>query len=369
MTHHAADPRAAEVSGPGPPLVRRPAWRRGATLEGDVRSLLATTDLLRAGARAAEEQARREPDDARLRRRLEEAVGDARIALGDLIGLVDQLEQYALSHQHWDRSVRLSAVRSARSVDVMAVLRVGGEPTQAQLEAAARVDRALQALNPDADDLEHGFSDLKAGLRRQERALRQVLQHRADRPLTLQHLRALLGGTYRTLGTVAVGMLAALGVATQDGAAPGDAAIAAATAVAASGERVVDLVRQRMRTEGPHQRMLAAHDDLSYLVADFARAVAADRPDRDRLEDLYGAALLQSSHAARWAQRLAWTAKHDYAVTARQVPVVLGEAMAAVRAGDTGDATARTAAAIRVVEVQESLGRYRVPDPRPLEVP
>ena len=71
------------------------------------------------------------------------------------------------------------------------------------------------------------------------------------------------------------------------------------------------------------QRMLAAHDDLTYLVADFARGVTAARPDRDRLEDLYAAALLQSSHAARWAQRLAWTAKQDYTVTARQVPVVL----------------------------------------------
>lgn len=323
-------------------------------------------DRLRAGTRAAEEQARREPDDARLRGRLEEAVDEARVALGDVIGQVDQLEQYALSQQRWDLSVRLRAVRSARSVDVMAMLRAGGEPTQAQLEAAARMDRALAGLNPDADDLEHGFEDLKAGLRRQQRALRDVLQHRADRPLSLQHLRALLGGAYRTLGTVAVGLLAALGVATQDGAAPGDAAIAAATAVAASGERVVDLVGQRMRTPTPQQRMLAAHDDLSYLVADFARALAADRPDRDRLEDLYTAALLQSSHAARWAQRLAWTAKQDYAVTARQVPVVLGEAMAAVRAED---AAARTTAAARVAEVQESLGRYRIPDPQPPETP
>lgn len=365
MTHHAANPQAADA----PPPVRMPAWRRGATLEGDVRIVLAATDRLRARSRAAEEQARREPDDARLRRSLEEAVDQARLALGDVIGQVDQLEQYALSHQRWDLSVRLSAVRSARSVDVMAVLRAGGEPSQAQLEAAARVDRALAGLNPDADDLEHGFEDLEAGLRRLQRALRDVLQHRADRPLTLLHLRVVLGGAYRTLGTVAVGLLAALGVATQDGAAPGDAAIAAATAVAASGERVVDLVRQRMREPGPQQRMLAAHDDLGYLVADFARAVGADRPDRDRLEDLYGAALLQSSHAARWAQRLAWSAKHDYAVTARQVPVVLGEAMAAVRAGDAVGPAARTAAATRVAEVQQSLERYRVPDPQPPEVP
>jgi hypothetical protein len=363
MTHHAADSPAADAPGPAAP-VRLPAWRRGAALESDVRAVLAATDRLRAGTRAAEEQARREPDDARLRRHLEEAVDQARVALGEVIGQVDQLEQYALSQPRWDLSVRLRAVRSARSVDVMAMLRAGGEPTQAQLEAAARMDRALAGLNPDADDLEHGFEDLKAGLRRQQRALRDVLRHRADRPLSLQHLRALLGGAYRTLGTVAVGLLAALGVATQDGAAPGDAAIAAATAVAASGERVVDLVGQRMRTPTPQQRMLAAHDDLSYLVADYARALADDRPDRDRLEELYAAALLQSSHAARWAQRLAWTAKQDYAVTARQVPVVLGEAMAAVRAGDD-----RTAATARVAEVEESLARYRIPDPQPPEAP
>jgi hypothetical protein len=363
MPQHAAESPAAGV--PRPP-VRLPAWRRGAALEGDVRAVLTTADRLRAGTRAAQEQDRREPDDARLRRRLEEAVEEARAALTDVIAQVDQLEQYALSDQHWDLSVRLRAVRSARSVDVMALLRAGGEPSQTQLEAAARVDRALGGLNPDADDLEHGFEDLTAGLRRLQRALRDVLQHRVDRPLSLPHLRALLGGAYRTLGTVAVGLLAALGVATQDGAAPGDAAIAAATAVAASGERVVDLVRQRMRTLTPQQRLLAAHDDLGYLVADFARGVAAEPPDRDRLEDLYGAALLESSHAARWAQRLAWTAKQDYAVTARQVPVVLGEAMTAVR---SGDAAARVAAAAGVEGIAAALGRYRVPDPDPLDLP
>jgi hypothetical protein len=365
MPQHAAEPQAA---GPPPPRspVRLPAWRRGAALEGDVRDVLATADRLRAGTRAAEEQHRREPDDARLRRRLEEAVEESRAALGAVIGQVDQLEQYALSHQRWDSPLRLRAVRSARSVDVMALLRSGGEPTQPQLEAAARVERALAGLNAEADDLEHGFSDLEADLRRQQRALRDVVRHRADRPLSLPHLRAVLGGTYRVLGTVAVGLLATLGVATQDGAAPGDAAIAAATAVAASGERVVDLVRQRMRAPTPQQRMLAAHDDLSYLVTDFARGVAADRPDRDRLEDLYGAALLESSHAARWAQRLAWPAKQDYAVTARQVPVALGEAMAAVRSGDAG---ARAAATGRVAAVQESLSRYRIPDPEPPDLP
>ncbi len=356
MTHHAAEPEAAGGPVPRPP-VRLPVWRRGVSIEGDVREVLTTADRLREGTRTAEEQARREPDDARLRRRLEEAVDEARVALGEVIGQVEQLEQYALSQQRWDLSVRLRAVRSARSVDVMAMLRAGGEPTQAQLEAAARMERALSGLNADADDLEHGYEDLKGDLRRQQRALRDVLQHRADRPLSLQHLRALLGGTHRTLGTVAIGLLAALGVATEDGAAPGDAAIAAATAVAASGERVVELVRRRLRTPTPQQRMLAAHDDLTYLVGDFARA--AGSADRDRLEDLYAAALVQSTYAARWAQRLAWTAKHDYAVTARQVPVVLGEAMAAARAGD---AAAGDAAAGRVAEVHESLTRYRIPD-------
>jgi hypothetical protein len=366
MTHH-GEPAAAVGPSPGPPReapvrpgpARLPVWRQGASIEGDVRDVLATVDRLRERTRAVEDEARREPDEARLRRRLEEAVAEARIVLGQAIGLVDKQEQYALSQRHWDLAVRLRAVSGARSVDVMALLRAGGEPTQAQVEAAARVERALAGLNPDADDLEHGFEDLKTGLRRLQRALRDVQRRLEDRPLSLQHLRLLLGGTYRTLGTVAVGLLAALGVATQDGAAAGDAAIAAATAVASSAERMVDLVGQRMRSLTPEQRMLAAHDDLTYLVGDFARAAAAGRPDRDQLEDLYAAALQQSSHAARWAQRLAWTAKHDYAVTARQVPVVLGEAMAAARADD---AAALTEAAEPVREVHGSLSRYRIPD-------
>jgi hypothetical protein len=53
--------------------------------------------------------------------------------------------------------------------------------------------------------------------------------------------------------------------------------------------------------------VLAAHDDLTYLVGDFAAAAAAD-PDRDQLEDLYVAALAESAHAARWSQRVGWTA-------------------------------------------------------------
>jgi hypothetical protein len=341
---------------------RLPVWRQGASIESDVRAVLARVDRLEESTRAAEDEERRTPDETRLRRRLEEAIAESRIVLGDVIGLVDQLEQYALSQRHWDLAVRLRAVSGARSVDVMAMLRTGGEPSQGQVEAAARVERALAGLNPDADDLEHGFEDLKTDLRRLQRALREVRRRLVDRPLTLQHLRLVLGGTYRTLGTVAVGMLAALGVATRDGAAFGDAAIAAATAVAASGERMVELVGQRMRSPTPEQRMLAAHDDLTYLVGDFARAAAAGRPDRDQLEDLYAAALLQSSHAARWAQRLAWTAKHDYAVTARQVPVVLGEAMAAARADD---AEALTEAAGPVREVHGSLTRYRIPDRLP----
>jgi hypothetical protein len=368
MTHHAEaasvgpPPRTPYGIPPAPPArpARTPVWRRGASLHTDVRAALAAVDRLGADTRAAEDEHRREPDPDRLRQRLEEAVGGARGVLGDVIGQVGQLEQYALSQRSWDLAVRLRAVSSARSVDVMAMLRAAGEPTQTEVEAAARVERALAGLNPDADDLEHGFEDLTTGLRRLQRALRDVLAHRADRPLSLRHLRQVLDGTYRSLATVAVGLLAALGVATQDGAATGDAAIAAATAVAASGERIVELVRRRMRVLRPEQRMQAAHDDLAYLVGDFARAAAAGRPDRDRLEDLYGAALQESSHAARWAQRLAWTAKHDYAVTARQVPVVLGEAMAAARAEDPDALTAATA---RVREIHDSLTRYHLPDP------
>jgi hypothetical protein len=357
MPQH-ADPAAVDPS-PGGPVrpVRLPVWRRGASLEGDVRAVLATVDRLRESTRLVEDEGRREPDEARLRDRLEAAVAAARDVLDEVIEQADQLGQYALSQRRWDLPLRLRAVDSARSVDVMALLRAAGEPSQGQVEAAARVERALAGLNPHADDLEHGFEDLTTGLRRLHRALREVLRRRDDRPLSLQHLRLVLDGAYRTLGTVAVGLLAALGVATRDGAATGDAAIAAATAVAASGEPMVELVRLRMRSAGPEQRLRATHDDLTYVVGDFAR-VAADGQDRDRLEDLYAAGLLESSHAARWAQRIGWTASHDYAVTARQVPVVLGEAMAAAR---SDDAAALAEAAGRVREVHESLIRYHLP--------
>ncbi|HEV7656451.1 MAG TPA: hypothetical protein VGP36_17185 [Mycobacteriales bacterium] len=368
MTHH-ADPASVEPSPRSPHEIpppapahptRLPVWRHSATLEDGVRAVLAEVDRLREDTRQAEEQDRREPDEDRLRDRLEQSVDAARGVVGDVIEQVDQLEQYALSQRRWDLAVRLRAVAGARTVDVMATLRARGrEPSQAQVEAAARVERALAGLNADADDLEHGFEDLKTGLRRLHRALRDVLGHRADRPLSLQHLRLLLGGTYRSLGTVAVGLLATLGLATEDGAASGDAAVAAATAVAASGERVVELVRLRMRAPSPEQRTQAAHDDLTYLVGDFAREAASGHADRDRLEDLYAAALPQSSHAARLALRLAWTAKQDYTVTARQVPVVLGEAMAAARADDPA---ALTEAAEKVREVSGSLTRYRIPE-------
>jgi hypothetical protein len=221
------------------------------------------------------------------------------------------------------------------------------------------VERAVRALRPDADEIEHGFEDLRSGLRQLQRALRDVLGHRVDRPLTLRHLQLLLDASLRVLSTAAVGLLGVLALATGDGTAHGDAAVAAATAAAAPVEGIVELVRRRLRCAAPEQRLLAAHDDLTYLVGDFAHA-AAHGGDPARLESLYAAALLESAHAARWSQRVAWTAKHDYAVSARQVPVALGAAMRAARAADPAGLADATAA---VREVHASLGRYRIPEP------
>lgn len=364
MPHYAVDPAAVDPSAPPPPAarvrpVRAPVWRRGPFLEGGARAVLAEVDRLAAETRAADDAHRRDPDEQRLRRCLEDALVGARTVTGDLLGQVEQLEQYALSQQRWDLDTRLRAVAGARTVDAMALLREVGEPTQGQLEAAARIERALGALRPDPDELEHGFEDLRGGLRRLQRAVRDVLGHRVDRPLSLRHLLLLLDGTYRVLSTAAVGLLAALALATRDGVAYGDSAVAAATAAAAPADGLVELVRRRLRTPAPEQRLLAAHDDLTYLVGDFAQAAAAG-PDRDRLEDLYAAALMESAYAARWSQRLGWTAGHDYAVTARQVPVVLAAAMSAAR---SDDAAGLTEAAERVREVHESLSRYRIPEP------
>ena len=365
MSSHAAEQVAVDPSAPpsARPAVAAPAgspvWRRGPGLVDDARAVLAAVDRLTAEVRSAGDAHRRDPDEQWLRERLEGSVIGARTVTGELLGQVEQLEQYALSHRRWDLATRLRAVAGARSVDAMALVRAAGEPSQVQVEAAARVERALAALRPDADEIEHGFEDLRGGLRVLQRALRDVLGHRVDRPLSLRHLRLLLDGSFRVLSTAAVGLLGVLALATRDGAAHGDAALAAATAAAAPVDGLAELVRRRLRCQLPEQRLLAAHDDLTYLVGDFAHA-AAHGADPARLEELYAAALLESAHAARWSQRVAWTAGHDYAVTARQVPVALGAAMRAARAADrTG--LAEAAGAVR--EVHASLGRYRIPDP------
>ena len=133
----------------------------------------------------------------------------------------------------------------------MALVRAAGEPSQVEVEAAARVERALRALRPDADEIEHGFEDLRSGLRQLQRALRDVLGHRVDRPLSLRHLQLLLDASLRVLSTAAVGLLGVLALATRDGTAHGDAAVAAATAAAAPVEGIVELVRRRLRCAAP----------------------------------------------------------------------------------------------------------------------
>jgi hypothetical protein len=366
MSSHAAEQVAVDPSAPPtPPVtgvaapVRSPVWRLGAGLADDARAVLAEVDLLTDEVASAEDTHRRDPDERWLRERLEDALVGARTVTGELLALVEQLEQYALSHRRWDLETRLRAVAGARGVDAMSLVRVAGNPSQGQVEAAARVERALGALPPDADEIEHGFEDLRGALRRLQRAQRDVLGHRVDRPLSLRHLRLLLDGSFRVLSTAAVGLLGVLALATQDGVGNGDAAVAAATAAAAPVEGLVELVRRRLSSQTPEQRLLAAHDDLTYLVGDFAHT-AAHGADPARLEQLYAAALMESAHAARWSQRVTWTAGHDYAVTARQVPVALGAAMRAVRAAD---AAGLVEAGGAVREVHASLGRYRIPDP------
>src|SRR5689334_10855800 len=341
MSSHAAESAAVDPSAPASSglavadPVRVPTWRRGPGLADDARAARAEVDRLTAEVRSAQDAHRRDPDERWLRERLEDALVGARTVTGELLGQVEQLEQYALSHRHWDLETRLRAVVGAREVDAMALVRAAGEPSQVEVEAAGRAERQLQ------------------------RALRDVLGHRVDRPLTLRHLQLLLDASLRVLSTAAVGLLGVLALATGDGTAHGDAAVAAATAAAAPVEGIVELVRRRLRCAAPEQRLLAAHDDLTYLVGDFAHA-AAHGGDPARLESLYAAALLESAHAARWSQRVAWTAKHEYAVSARQVPVALGAAMRAVRAADPAGLADATAA---VREVHASLGRYRIPEP------
>ena len=366
MSSHATEQVAVDPSAPPTPPVtavaapfRSPVWRLGAGLADDARAMLAAVDRLAAEVGSADDAHRGDPDDRRLRERLEDALIGTRSVTGELLSLVEQLEQYALSHRGWNLETRLRAVTGARTVDAMALVRVVGQPSQVQVEAAARVERALGALRPDAEEIEHGFEDLRGGLRRLQRALRDVLGHRVDLPLSLRHLRLLLDGSFRVLSTAAVGLLGVLTLATRDGAGQGDAAVAAATAAAAPVEGLVELVRRRLRIQSPEQRLLATHDDLTYLVGDFAHT-ATHGADPTRLEQLYAAALMESAHAARWSQRVAWTAKHDYAVTARQVPVALGAAMHAVRTADA-EGLARAGGAVR--EVHAALGLYRIPDP------
>lgn len=337
------------------PTLRRPAWRRGASVDTAARAVPVTVERIRSEVRAAEDAAARDPGGTDLRGRLEDALTAAGAALDGVIGLVDSLEQYALSDpQRAQRDVRLRAVGTARGIDWP------DQPTAKGRAAGARIEQALVELDTDTDDVERGFEDLRSELRRLQRALREVRRHRADRPMSVPHLRLLGADTLRVLDTAAVGLLAALGVAMRDGSSAGDTAIAAATgaAVRSRCDRLAALVAQRLRPPAAAERLAAVHDDLTYLVGDFARACAGRPPDRDRLEDLYAAALLQSSHAARSAQRLGWTAARDYAVTARQVPVALAVAVSALRAGDT---TAVAAAAAAVTDVHTALSRYRTP--------
>ena len=292
MSSHAAEQVAVDPSAPpsARPAVAAPAgspvWRRGPGLVDDARAVLAAVDRLTTEVRSADDAHRRDPDEQWLRERLEGSVIGARTVTGELLGQVEQLEQYALSHRRWDLATRLRAVAGARSVDAMALVRAAGEPSQVQVEAAARVERALAGLRPDADEIEHGFEDLRGALRVLQRALRDVLGHRVDRPLSLRHLRLLLDGSFRVLSTAAVGLLGVLALATRDGAAHGDAALAAATATAAPVDGLAELVRRRLQCQIPEQRLLAAHDDLTYLVGDFAHA-AAHGADAARLEELY----------------------------------------------------------------------------------
>jgi hypothetical protein len=359
MTQPRPAPPGAAPPGPAPPrhgaTLRRPAWRRGASVETAVRAVATGVERLRTGVAQAEDAHRRDPDPARLRDRLEAALLGLATALEETIHLVDQLDQYALStsHRRYDLAVRHRAVGTARALDW------DTQPTEPARAAAARIEQALVGLDPESDDVERGYEDLRAELRRLQRALRAAYRGRGDRPLSPADLRAVIGETTRVLDTAAVGLLTALGVALKDGSSAGDTAIAAATgaAVAPRSARLVTLVDRRLRPAGAAERLAEVHADLGYLVGDFARAAAAEPPDRDRLEQLYAAALLQSSHAARSAQRIGWVAAHDYVLTVRQVPEVLAAAMAAVRAG----ARDRAGVLAPIREISESLGRYRTP--------
>ena len=83
----------------------------------DARAVLAEVDQLTAEVRSAQDTHRRDPDERWLRERLEDALVGARTVTGELLGQVEQLEQYALSHRQWDLETRLRAVVGADRVD------------------------------------------------------------------------------------------------------------------------------------------------------------------------------------------------------------------------------------------------------------
>jgi len=329
---------------PGPPPVRRVPALADRELP-QAREIRERVERLRRDVEAAELLALREAEPDLLHRHLERTLAQAHAALDDVVDHVDRLRREGRGNaltprELWDPDSREDAIRTAaRTLD--------------RTDGAGALRTALAGLDPDDDAVENGYDDLRAGLRRLQQALRAVRRH--DRSPGPDQLRALVDGTLTTVGTVALALDTAVGIIRWYGASAADAAVAAAAARAGDPEPLVELVRDRVRGRTPAQRLQAAHEDLTLLVGDFAEDCERGAPGRET----YAAALLAAQHAARWAQRLAWTAGHDYVRTARQVPEVLGPAMAAARAADR---PALADAAKRVREVHESLGRYRVPD-------
>ncbi|CAA9249025.1 MAG: hypothetical protein AVDCRST_MAG41-1858 [uncultured Corynebacteriales bacterium] len=329
---------------PGPPPVRRvPALAQRELPQA--RAIAERVERLRRDTDAAELLALREGEPDLLRRHLERALVEAHAALDDVVDHVDRLRREGRGNaltprELWDPDSREDAIRTAaRALD--------------RTDGARALRAALAGLDPDDDAVENGYDDLRAGLRRLQQALRGIRRH--DRPPGAEQLRLLVRGTLRTVGTVALALDTAAGITRWDGASAADAAVAAAAARAGDPEPLVELVRVRVRDRPPAQRLRAAHEDLTLLVGDFAEDCERGRPS----PETYAAALLAAQHAARWAQRLAWSAGYDYLRTARQVPEVLGPAMAAARAADR---PALADATKHVREIHESLGRYRVPD-------
>ena len=184
----------------------------------------------------------------------------------------------------------------------MALVRAAGEPSQVQVEAAARVERALAALRPDADEIEHGFEDLRGGLRVLQRALRTCSATGSTGRCRCGTCGCCWTARSRCCPPPRSGCSACW---------PWPPGTAPRTGTRRSrrhrcrgpGRGLAELVRRRLRCQLPEQRLLAAHDDLTYLVGDFAHA-AAHGADPARLEELYAAALLESAHAA--AGRSGW---------------------------------------------------------------